>query len=52
MWDKETNTILLRYQPKYQEGIGFRIGLKSDFPISAIYINSTPVAITNSKNNV
>lgn len=52
MWDKETNTILLRYQPKYQEGVGFRISLKSDFAISAIYINSTPVAITNSKNNI
>lgn len=52
MWDKETSTILLRYQPKYQEGVGFRIGLKSDFAISAIYINSTPIAITNSKNNV
>lgn len=52
MWDKETNTILLRYQPKYQQGIGFSLGIKSDFPISAIYINSTPLAITNSKNNI
>lgn len=52
MWDKETNTILLRYQPRYQEGVGFRISLKSDFAISAICINSTPVAITNSKNNI
>lgn len=51
-WDEETKTILLRYQPKYQEGIGFGIKLKSDFPISGIYINSTPVAIANSKHNV
>lgn len=52
MWDKETNTILLRYQPKYQQGIGFSLGIKSDFPIASIYINSTPIAITNSKNNI
>lgn len=51
-WDKDTKTILLRYQPKYQEGIGFGIKLKSDFPMSGIYINSTPVAIANSKHNV
>lgn len=51
-WDKNTKTILLRYQPKYQEGIGFSIKVKSDFPISAIYINSTPITVTNSKNNI
>lgn len=51
-WDNDTSTTLIRYQPKFQEGIGFSLGIKSDFPISAIYINSTPVAITNSKNNI
>lgn len=51
-WDKDSGTMLIRYQPKYQEGIGFSLGIKSDFPISAIYINATPTNVTNSKNNV
>ena len=51
-WDKDSGTMLIRYQPKYQEGIGFSLGIKSDFPISAIYINATPTNVANSKNNV
>lgn len=51
-WDMETSTILLRYQPKYQQGVGFSVKVKSDFPISAMYINSSPISITNSKNNI
>lgn len=50
-FDKDTNTLLIRYQPQYQRGIGLSVKVVSDFPISSFYINSTPVCVSNSNNN-
>lgn len=50
-FDKDTNTLFIRYQPQYQRGIGLSVKVVSDFPISSFYINSTPVCVSNSNNN-
>lgn len=52
MWDKESNTLFLRYQPKYQEATGFSVTIKSDFAISELKISETPITVQNSKYNI
>ena len=51
MWDKVHKTLFLRYQPKYQEGAGFSVSIKSPFCIASLDISETPQAVQNSKNN-
>lgn len=51
MWDKIHKTLFLRYQPKYQEGAGFSVSIKSPFCIASLDISETPQTVQNSKNN-
>lgn len=51
MWDKVHKTLFLRYQPKYQEGSGFSVSIKSPFCIASLDISETPQTVQNSKNN-
>lgn len=50
-WDKGTNTILLRYQPKFQEGEGFRVKIVSPFAITQLAISEKAVAMTSTSHN-
>lgn len=52
MWDPNSNTLFLRYQPKYQEATGFSVRIESDFAISELKISEIPVTIQNSKYNI
>lgn len=52
MWDKVHKTLFLRYQPRYQEGAGFSVSIKSPFCIASLDISETPQTVQNSKNNV
>lgn len=52
MWDKVHKTLFLRYQPKYQEGAGFSVSIKSPFCIASLDISETPQTVQNSKYNV
>ncbi len=51
MWDKVHKTLFLRYQPKYQEGAGFSVSIRSPFCIASLDISETPQTVQNSKNN-
>ena len=51
MWDKVHKTLFLRYQPRYQEGAGFSVSIKSPFCIASLDISETPQTVQNSKNN-
>ena len=44
-WDKETNTIYLRYQPKEQRGLGISFSINSPFKIAALSVGSQADAI-------
>lgn len=52
MWDKVHKTLFLRYQPKYQEGAGFSVSIKSPFCIASLDISETPQTVQNSKYNI
>lgn len=52
MWDEDSHTLFLRYQPKYQEATGFSVYIKSDFAIAELKISEIPVAVQNSKYNI
>lgn len=52
MWDKQSNTIFLRYQPKAQAATGFRLRIKSPFAIATLQIGSTMETVQNSKYNM
>ena len=52
MWDKDSNTIFLRYQPKAQEATGFRVRIKSPFAIATLQIGSMGETVQNSKYNI
>lgn len=52
MWDKESGTLFLRFQPKYQVGTGFSVKIESPFAIASLQISSTPETVQNSKYNV
>lgn len=51
MWDKDSETIFLRYQPKFQACTGFSVKVVSPFAIASLQISSTPETIQNSKFN-
>lgn len=40
-WDTATNTLYIRYQPKYQNCVGASLSLLSTFAISSIIVNYT-----------
>ena len=44
-WDKETNTIYLRYQPKEQRGLGISFKINSPFKICSLSVGSIADAI-------
>jgi len=44
-WDKETNTIYLRYQPKEQRGLGISFKINSPFKIASLSVGSQADAI-------
>lgn len=52
MWDSVSDTIFLRFQPRYQEATGFAVKVKSDFAIAELKISETPVTVQNSKYNL
>lgn len=52
MWDKNSNTIFIRYQPKAQAATGFRVRIKSPFAIATLQIGSTVETVQNSKYNI
>ena len=52
MWDKNSDTIFIRYQPKAQAATGFRVRIKSPFAIATLQIGSTVETIQNSKYNI
>ena len=52
MWDKDSKTIFLRYQPKYQEAAGFSIEIESTVGIVSLAISNTVTAVNNSRNNI
>lgn len=51
MWDKDSGTIFLRYQPQLQAATGFSVKIVSPFAIATLQISSTPETIQNSKYN-
>lgn len=52
MWDKESNTLFLRYQPKNQSATGFSFAIKSPFAIATMQISSSMETIQNSEHNI
>lgn len=52
MWDTDSHTLFLRYQPRFQEATGFSVYVKSDFAISELMISEQPVTVQNSKYNI
>ena len=44
-WDAKTHTIYLRYQPKYQKGLGISFSINSPFKIASLSVGSRPDAI-------
>ena len=52
MWDKNSKTIFIRYQPKYQAATGFSVKIKSPFAIATLQISSQPETVQNSKYNI
>lgn len=52
MWDLDSDTLLLRYQPKFQEGEGFSVSITSDFSIVSLKISEQPIAVVKSKYNI
>ena len=52
MWDKESKTVFLRYQPQNQAATGFSVRIKSPFAIATLQIGSTVETIQNSKFNI
>ena len=52
MWDKESKTVFLRYQPQNQAATGFSVHIKSPFAIATLQIGSMVETIQNSKYNI
>jgi hypothetical protein len=52
MWDKESNTIFIRYQPENQAATGFSVHITSPFAIATLQVASTPETVQNSKYNM
>ena len=52
MWDKQTRTLFLRYQPKFQAAAGFSVHISSPFSIASLHIGETQETVQNSKYNM
>ena len=52
MWDKESKTVFLRYQPQNQAATGFNVRIKSPFAIVSLQISSTVETVQNSSHNL
>lgn len=52
MWDKESKTVFLRYQPQNQAATGFSVHIKSPFAIATLQISSTAETVQNSSHNL
>lgn len=52
MWDKQTRTLFLRYQPKFQAATGFSVHISSPFSIASLQIGETQETVQNSKYNM
>ena len=52
MWDKQTRTLFLRYQPKLQAATGFSVHISSPFSIASLHIGETQETVQNSKYNM
>lgn len=52
MWDKESNTLFLRYQPKNQSATGFSVKIQSPFSIATLQISSSYETVQNSEHNI
>lgn len=51
MFDKESGTCFIRYQPEIQSGTGFSIEVESTNPVAVMEVSHSPEAIQNSKFN-
>lgn len=52
-WDKLTNTLYLRYQPKYQTSLATSFEIESDFAVESICVGASPMGVTQvTKNNI
>ena len=52
MWDKESKTVFLRYQPQNQAATGFSVRIKSPFAIVSLQISSSVETVQNSSHNI
>lgn len=52
MWDKESKTVFLRYQPQNQAATGFSVHVKSPFAIVSLQISSSVETVQNSSHNL
>lgn len=52
MWDKESKTVFLRYQPQNQAATGFSVRIKSPFAIASLQISSSVETVQNSSHNL
>ena len=52
MWDKESTTVFLRYQPQNQAATGFSVRIKSPFAIVSLQISSSVETVQNSSHNL
>lgn len=52
MFDSETNSMFIRYQPKFQEAAGFKVHIESDFSICSMSISHRAETIQNAKFNL
>lgn len=52
MWDKESKTLFIRYQPENQAAAGFSVHIISPFAIATMQVSATPETVQNSKYNI
>lgn len=52
MWDKQTRTLFIRYQPKLQAATGFSVHITSPFNIATLQIAESAETVQNSKYNI
>ena len=52
MFDKETGTALVRFQPQFQAAAGMQLDIESDTPISEIVVSLQPDTTQNSSINI
>lgn len=52
MFDKETGTALVRFQPQFQAAAGMQLDIESDTPISEIVVSYQPDTTQNSSINI